>query len=297
MIYHPRTHVLLAFLLLVPISLLFAAVPPMISYQGKLMQPSGVAVPDGSHSMQFAIYDVPTGGTALWSETNPSVQVKGGLFSVLLGSVVNLPANIFDSADRWFGVTVGADPEMTPRQQIASTPFAFRAATAGTVDDGAITADKLADGAVTSAKYGMVGEIALYGGSSAPGGWLICNGSAVSRTTYSALFAAIGTAFGAGNGSTTFNLPNLQNAFPIGKSATRALGSTGGEASHTLTVAELPPHKHGLRYVANVFQAGTGRDGVQDVGTVTGSGTEYAGSGSPHNNIPPYQAVNYIIKY
>ena len=130
----------------------YASVPPMISYQGKLMQPSGAAVPDGTYSMQFAIYDVPTGGTALWSETNPSVAVKGGLFSVLLGSVVNLPSNIFDNQSRFFGVKVGSDPEMTPRQQIASSAFAFRSAVAGTVDDGAITTSKLADGAVTEAK-------------------------------------------------------------------------------------------------------------------------------------------------
>ena len=54
----------------------------------------GAPVPDGTYSMQFAIYGVPTGGTALWSETNPSVQVKVGLFATLLGSIVNLPANI-----------------------------------------------------------------------------------------------------------------------------------------------------------------------------------------------------------
>lgn len=127
-----------------------AAVPPMMSYQGKLLQPSGAPVPDGTYSMQFCIYDVPTGGTALWSETNPSVQVKGGLFATMLGSVVNLPANVFDNPNRFFGVKVGTDPEMTPRQQVASSAFAFRAAVAGTVDDGAITTSKLADGAVTS---------------------------------------------------------------------------------------------------------------------------------------------------
>ena len=129
-----------------------AGVPPMMNYQGKLMQPSGAAVPDGTYSMQFAIYDVPTNGTALWSETNASVQVKGGLFAVLLGSVTNLPANIFDNPSRFFGVKIGTDPEMTPRQQVASSAFAFRAAVAGTVDDGAITTGKIADGAVDATK-------------------------------------------------------------------------------------------------------------------------------------------------
>jgi len=147
-----RKLVLVTIALLIAACAASAAVPPMISYQGKLMQPSGAPVPDGTYSMQSAIYDVPTGGTALWSETNPSVQVKGGLFATMLGSVVNLPANIFDSPNRWFGVKVGADPEMTPRQQVASSAFAFRAAVAGTVDDGAITTGKIADGAVTTAK-------------------------------------------------------------------------------------------------------------------------------------------------
>ena len=144
-----------------------ASVPPMISYQGKLMQPSGAVVPDGTYSMQFAIYDVPTGGTALWSETNPSVAVKGGLFATMLGSVVNLPSNIFDNPSRFFGVKVGSDPEMIPRQQIASSAFAFRSAVAGTVDDGSITTSKLADGAVTESKIadGAVSNAKIADGS------------------------------------------------------------------------------------------------------------------------------------
>jgi hypothetical protein len=159
----------LSILVFVSLSLVVPAlcdVPPVINYQGKLMQPSGAPVPDGAYSMTFAIYDVPTGGTPLWSETNPSVQVKGGLFAVLLGSINNLPANIFDNPNRWFGVKVGDDPEMTPRQQIASTGFAFRAAVAGTVDDGAITTEKIADGAVTA---GKIADSAVSGANIAPG--------------------------------------------------------------------------------------------------------------------------------
>jgi hypothetical protein len=152
-----RFAVLLA-ILTVACSALHAAVPPMISYQGKLMQPTGVPVPDGIYSIRFAIYEAPTGGTPLWSEVNPSVQVKGGLFATMLGSVVNLPANIFDGASRFFGVKVGTDLEMTPRQQVASVAFAVKAAsadtaaTATTVQDGAITTSKIADTAVTSGK-------------------------------------------------------------------------------------------------------------------------------------------------
>jgi hypothetical protein len=136
-----------------------ASVPPMINYQGKLGNASGAPVADDIYSMRFAIYDVSVGGSALWTETNPNVQVKGGLFSVLLGSVTNIPPSVFNASNRFFGVTVGTDPEMTPRQEIASVGFAANAAvadtatladTASTVPDGAITMSKIANGAVSS---------------------------------------------------------------------------------------------------------------------------------------------------
>lgn len=92
-----------------------------------------------------------------------------------------------------------------------------------------------------------------------PTGYLGCDGAAVSRSTYSALFALVGTTHGAGDGSSTFNLPNFQNRMAIGKSGTYALGATGGATtatasisgsvqvtvnSHTLTTAQIPAHSH-----------------------------------------------------
>src|SRR5690554_6904272 len=80
-----------------------------------------------------------------------------------------------------------------------------------------------------------VGTIVAYGGTTAPDGWLLCDGSAVSRSEYPRLFAVIGTAFGAGDGSTTFNLPDLQQRFPLGKGSSGTgsqLGETGGSIDH-----------------------------------------------------------------
>ena len=88
------------------------------------------------------------------------------------------------------------------------------------------------------------GIVMPFAGSVAPDGWLLCDGSAVSRSEYTDLFTAIGTTYGAGDGSTTFNVPDLSGRVVIGVSNSHALGSTGGEASHTLTESELPAHVH-----------------------------------------------------
>lgn len=90
-----------------------------------------------------------------------------------------------------------------------------------------------------------IGTVLDFAGASVPAGYLECDGSAVSRAAYPKLFAAIGTAWGAGNGSTTFNLPNLGGRTCIGKGS-RAVGNTGGSETHTLTTSEIPSHAHSV---------------------------------------------------
>lgn len=149
------------------------------------------------------------------------------------------------------------------------------------------------------------GAIIAYGGSSAPDGWLMCDGSAVSRSTYAGLFARVSTTFGAGNGTTTFNIPNLQDRFPIGDSGSLTLGATGGASSVTLTTTELPAHTHGAGTLkadiagatggVNTSAAAGNNTGVTQTGAMSGS-TASAGSGAAFSILPPYQVVNYIIK-
>lgn len=96
----------------------------------------------------------------------------------------------------------------------------------------------------------LPGQIAPYAGSVAPTGWRLCDGSAISRTTFFRLFGAIGTTFGVGDGSTTFNVPDMRGRVGIGAGTgtgltARTLGATGGEENHALTVAELAAHDHG----------------------------------------------------
>ena len=106
----------------------------MMKYQGRLLDPAtGDPKPDGTYTMTFRIYDVSTGGTALWLETK-DVEVKGGLFNTILGDVTSLPQGIFTGQDLWLGVKVGADLETSPRQQLLSMPYAIYAHNADTVD-------------------------------------------------------------------------------------------------------------------------------------------------------------------
>jgi hypothetical protein len=103
-----------------------ANVPPRLTEQGRLLDKTTNMPVPGNVSMVFKIYDMPTGGTALWTETF-SVTLDAGYFSVQLGSTVPFPATLWNGAVRYIGVTVGADAEMTPREEVASVPYAIAA--------------------------------------------------------------------------------------------------------------------------------------------------------------------------
>jgi microcystin-dependent protein len=155
------------------------------------------------------------------------------------------------------------------------------------------------------------GAIMPYAGSTSPTDWLLCSGGAVSRTTYAALFAIIGTTYGIGDGSTTFNLPDLRgrSAFGVddmgGTAANRitsaqsgivgtTLGATGGVESITLTTAQLPSHTHPNGSTNNTTSLGLGGTSNNRAGYAANTGA--SGSGSTHSNTPPAIMLNYIIK-
>ena len=149
------------------------------------------------------------------------------------------------------------------------------------------------------------GGIMPYAGTLAPSGWLLCGGQEVSRTANSALFSAIGTTFGSGDGSSTFNVPDLRDRFPLGdkdqgqtdaervSNFSTERGSTGGSDEHQLTVAEMPSHSHGLDLDSN-YERNGGNTSSDFAGTDTQTGD--TGGDQAHNNMPPFLALNYIIK-
>lgn len=147
-----------------------------------------------------------------------------------------------------------------------------------------------------------IGAITQFSGNTAPTNWLFCNGQAVSRITYSELFGVIGTTYGEGDGSTTFNLPDFIGRVPVGidteDSDFDVLGEIGGEKKHTLTVEEMPSHSHEQYVTANVGYTATRLDFNSE-----GNSERYpqcqtgeAGGDQPHNILQPYAVTNFIIK-
>ena len=119
--------------------------------------------------------------------------------------------------------------------------------------DATLKQDVYVDGKVyqDSSLLMPIGAVMPFAAAAAPGGYLLCNGSAVSRTLYADLFAVIGTTYGVGDGSTTFNLPDLRGRMILGVSGSHALASTAGSETVSIGVANLPPHTHTGTTAAN----------------------------------------------
>jgi microcystin-dependent protein len=196
------------------------------------------------------------------------------------------------------GVFSGAISSVSPA--FTGTPTAPTASVGTSTTQIATTAFVLANGGVPT------GVINMWSTASAPSGFLLCDGTAVSRTTYAALFAVIGTTFGVGDGTTTFNVPNYTNRMPYGTT----LAATGGSAdavvvshTHVATVTD-PGHLHTINFLSTAGGSAYGTNaGGNAFGTQTNSASTgisvtnaTAGVSGTNANLPPYLGINFIIK-
>ena len=177
-----------------------------------------------------------------------------------------------------------------------------------------------------------IGGIVIWSGAvgSPPDGFILCDGTAISRTDFATLFTIVGTTFGSGNGSSTFNIPNLRDRFIVGAGSGYNLNATGGSSTTTLGTANLPSHTHtdgslsatggnhqhttsfdGKKYFPGGGSTSIGYGGaggypadvfsMNDSGNLTmdvngNTGDQGGTMGQSFDNKPPYIALAYIIR-
>lgn len=243
-----------------------------VNYQGFLTDSSGSPV-EGTMDFVFRLYNVESGGSALWTETEAGVPVSEGLFSVLLGSVQPLAQSLFEqNATLWLGIAVGADQEMTPREQLSSAPFAL---------SGSVPA----------------GVIVMWSGPLAaiPQGWALCDGSDVGIPDLRDRFI-LGVNAGENPGVT-------------GGSHTVTLSVANMPAhTHTFTTSSAGDHTHNLAMEGGQYAGhdcisdswcavNWSNNNLQSAGAHNHSGTTNStGSGSALNIRPAYYKLAFIIK-
>lgn len=309
------------------------AVPAAFSYQGRLMNADGTAPLSGNQKVEVRLYDMPTGGEVLWGRTYDVLLDATGLFNAELsnstGSALNgAPSDPLEQvvADKaattlYVGLTVvGFSGEISPRQKLLAVPYATfasdvaqakrdftvsgtltaknlsvaNALTAGSVAvSGAVGGATLETSGNTTVKGNLtvngeikgkgmvpVGTIIMWSGSLSelPSEWALCNGD---------------------NGT-----PNLSGRFIVGAGGGYAIGATGGEEMHKLTINEMPSHRH--KTVVKTVGYGASHNSKPEVVTYDGymknNGARvleaggFTGGDQPHENRPPYYALAFIIR-
>lgn len=307
------------------------------------------------------------GDTMTGTLTTPGITVSGtGATTLTVGggvtagtgsvAIIDTTGKIPDISTTYFASLSGANLTALAASALTGALPALNAASltdlnASNLASGTVPTARLGSGSASSGNYLRgdstwatlpaslsipSGTIWMYGAAAAPTDYLLCDGSTVSRTTYSALFAVIGTTFGVGDGTTTFNVPDLRGRFPLGKAASgtgSTLGATGGAIDHTHTgpshthtgpshMHTGPAHTHTFSGTTtgtdgpfhpvdtssgspsfglvgdhdHDYSGTTGSDGTGNTGAAGTGATGADGTGASGVNNPPYLALNFIIK-
>jgi microcystin-dependent protein len=245
-----------------------AGVPNTLNYQGTLTNNTGEPV-TGSKTIVFKLYNVVSGGTALWTETK-TVTVTNGNFSVVLGSTTPLTADKF-TGDTWIGIKVGTDAEMAPRQKLTSVAYALKSLEVVNMPD-----------PIPS------GLIAMWSGSAAniPGGWALCNGANGTPNLTNRFIIGAGNTYAvnATGGSKIYNLSHTH---------------TGPNHTHTYSGTTGTPSDENDREDSHADNNTPGRYHTHTYsGTTAAAGTENTGIGgsATQDIMPPYYALCFIMK-
>jgi hypothetical protein len=310
------------------IAMLFLLTPrptqAQINYQGRLTDANGATIPDGQYSISFSMYDAATSGSLKWGPYvadggnatghGPLVDVvgganpNGGRFNVIIGGTdtngASLTTALTNNNSLFLEIKVGSNAPISPRQQVLASPRALRA-------DVAILANTLI--APLQQALCPPGSIMAYGGTTAPPGWLMCDGTSYATGTYPALFAVIHNAFGNTAGGANFNVPDLRGKFLRGldgganydpdrstRTALLAGGNIGDNiGSFQLDQFKLHNHTNGSYQELLQYAQGFNSSGSEDTSPGEPDVLHYAPmlDAGGNETRPVNVNVNYIIKF
>lgn len=243
-----------------------------------------------------------------------ATQLEAELGDEAGSDTVTLTANELPAHTHGYGYpSVGVDletPGVPDITAVANPPSTLQTSSAGSGQPFSVTNPYIkfrpiirarGDGMVQLESPGgggfVVGEVRYFAFGTVPANWLACDGAGYDTTTYAALFAAIGYAYG-GSGA-TFQVPSLKGRVPVGLDAADAdfdaIADAGGEKTHVLTTNEMPAHSHGRQSFGTTTTTGTGLRvyGAQAAGIQSAN----TGGGAAHNNMPPYLTLLPCIRY
>lgn len=298
-------------ILFIAISTAFSQAPQSFNYQGVARNSTGTPLASQNISVKASILDSSTTGPVQYAETQTTVTNQFGLFTISIGTGTPITGTV--SAIKWatgnkylkieFDPNGGTNYIMTGTTQMLSVPYALYAANGGS--SGILT-----------------GTILPFAGITPPTGYLLCDGSQISRTTYSNLFTVLSSTWGNGDGSTTFHLPDLRGRFMRGvdgtagndpdkdsRSASNAGGNTGNNVG-SIETDGTAAHSHSLNVLAqcsgtiSVANASTMLAGSNNGGGFWGtsgcnviSNTASISSTGGTETRPKNVNVNFMIKY
>ena len=289
------------------------------AYQGVLKEMDGTVPADKNKVVEFRIYELATGGTALWGRACNVLLDDNGLFNTALSdttgtAIGGVPATGLSavlaehaSTTLYIGLTVdGSSGEISPRQTIMAVPYAMHAANAASSSGnftvaGKVTAETLQAtgdatlGAVSAASLTTSGKIKTETSGSFEGYGTIPKGGVI---LWSGSESKIPDGWALCNGSN--GTPDLRDRFVVGAGNAYSVGANGGAATVTLTVDQMPPHTHDYKFRSYDLAADwkdqrnfytVSKGSIDQAAT-----TEATGGGQPHENRPPYYALCYIMR-